>query len=604
MYQLGRNGGQNDTFISHNRSYISKNHIAIKIELKDVYDLKKSSIRLTIQSRASTVINGEKHKLDKNQDPYYKDYNENITMTFKDPEEKFTIEWVEFNIFISLNKEGEVLKVYNDGVDLRIVDDPFIATHYIKPLLVYDHLVVLAKGIPEIELEWLHVHTDAGELEGKPNLFLRGMSFIVKEDDTSKALLTLLGANIISYDNESKLKSVLDSHPDYLVFDCRESKASQHILKSFPERIINEKSVLDALLDPDIQLYKDIRVSQSPQRKRRKYNKPNILGYFDSLMSQGSQDRESSELEEKPIDKRIMEKESTEKKSTEKKSTVEKSTEKKSTERKPIPTEKESKPINPPQIQNESPIEIHQQNELTSPPIDKDRKRPNQESEHPSKKPKKEQSDSKPPKIGKFMPQYSFYEAVKATKGEAAGKILHDLGLDPEADHDEVNERLSNLAVVETMEVPPRKHVETDNNNNYEGRVNFKKFKKNIKLGSVVTRSFVGFTESNEESKPVPVGETNLDPEEKMAQDFNGVMNDISGYNPNQNDFQDEEEDPDENGFSFSLGRQNSGLFVEADSQTTEKPVTRTRKVQTKPVSEDDDDEDEDDVPKFTFSRR
>ena len=202
------------------------------------------------------------------------------------------------------------------------------------------------------------------------------------------------------------------------------------------------------------------------------------------------------------------------------------------------------------------------------------------------------------------MPQYSFYEAVKATKGEAAGKILHDLGFGPEVDHDEVNEKLSNLAVVETMEVPPRKHIETDNNN-YEGRVNFKKFKKNLKLGSVVTRSFVGFTESNEESKPVPVNEINLDPEEKMAQDFNGVMNDISGYNPNQNEFQEADEDSDENGFSFSLGRQNSGLFVEADSQKTEKPVTRTRKVQTKPVSEDDeDDEDEDDVPKFTFSRR
>lgn len=92
-----------------------------------------------------------------------------ITITFKEENAmSITIEWIPLNIcrytkqvMVNGNLDSnpltdELLKLFDNGIDLRIAKNPFYASHY---LTLSDHLsyglkVSLLRGIPILNTDW------------------------------------------------------------------------------------------------------------------------------------------------------------------------------------------------------------------------------------------------------------------------------------------------------------------------------------------------------------------------------------------------------------------------------------------------------------------
>lgn len=215
-----------------------------------------------------------------------------------------------------------------------------------------------------------------------------------------------------------------------------------------------------------------------------------------------------------------------------------------------------------------------------------------------------------PEKIGKFMPSISLIDAIRNTKEEQEQVVKKELGLD--GSDQPLDEKLKDLAIVELFEIKLRspKLAEAERTHlSFKGRKNFKRFNKNQKSKSALSRSFLDLEPITLDNKITfkseDQGDTDAttDLELNMTKDFDGLMDDVNGYQPQGPAFVEHDEKSDnEEGFSFGKGE---SLFVPADSQNS---PAKPRHIPIRKVSHggndnDDDDDDDDDEPRFAFSR-
>ena len=188
---------------------------------------------------------------------------------------------------------------------------------------------------------------------------------------------------------------------------------------------------------------------------------------------------------------------------------------------------------------------------------------------------------------------------------------------------DGLNENLSNLAIVETIDITIRRKEPVPNeisNNSYKERKNFKIFRKN-KLLPKERRHFIDMelVSVGDGVDNVLVENNTKDKEStqkqlKLMSDIGGVMGDVSGYKPYSISLEDDR-DRDVNSFSFGISNEpfhESTLSVpEDDSQNTPAPGNKRKDHETLNGTGDNDDDDDDDLdddddddqPKFAFSR-
>ena len=192
-------------------------------------------------------------------------------------------------------------------------------------------------------------------------------------------------------------------------------------------------------------------------------------------------------------------------------------------------------------------------------------------------------------KIGKFMPQVSFHEAVKRTKEKQTESIKKDLGLD--SIEDDISLQLVDLAVVEYVPlIRPKARGTQAPPTDYSGRKNFKSFKKVLKVELVSATTITEKHQMTIDYNSIP-----------EVANFAGEMPPVKGVEPRGilDQYYMEEDAP-----LFSFRNQepepNNSLFVsEDDSQvqaTNTNFATASKKIE-------DDDDDDDDQPRFAFRR-
>lgn len=216
--------------------------------------------------------------------------------------------------------------------------------------------------------------------------------------------------------------------------------------------------------------------------------------------------------------------------------------------------------------------------------------------------------------IGPFIPKVALKDAIQQTKTKATDAVREVLGINS----DDINEKLTNLAIIELVDLLKTKNSRVKSqaiNPAWSGKKNFKQFKKNIPLKSRVSRSFVDMDVVNADARipgkadmKISLGmQQELEIENRsrkqvvhLAHDFDGVMENINGYNP-----RNVESDNENDSFSF-LERPNEGLFVPEDSQ----PVIPTNnevnsnKIQRQLHIDSESESEDDDQPKFGFRRK
>lgn len=635
-YQLGRDRSEVErpNFIRVNEVYISKEHLLILVGQVTEMDNTngRTPLKVIIQSKAMTRINGEKLRLSNGEEPYGIDLesNDEVVMQFREDKIRIKIHWmplvlnfpqrVQIGGIIQANPVVEQLKKMADkGIDLRTTLDPEKATHYLaaNDSPTYGLRISLLRGISIVNEKWIDFvlqnqdnyeawfHIDTPDLlpastkeqyylysNLKRGGLLHNGVVLVLEPPTAKleTIVSSIGGKV-HYIDFSDLKSkdtstiitrlqlqkdIWGQQTTYLLHP----KAGGDVFTAISELVDSKAITLDDLFESvcscstlnlhqfEFRNLKRKADTQVSQSKRRRVKKVSKTEFFN--FSPAPSQIEPSSTERTQASNLVENDEQTQ-------------------------AEKDLKP---------NAIELSQ----TIPPEDNTMMlsdSPNQEASEPAQPtdtPKTENpvgpTHSEYKKIGKFLPPVSFHEAVRRTKEKQTESIKKDLGLD--SVEDEISLQLVDLAVVEYVPLirPKVKGTKTPPAD-YSGRKNFKNFKKialNVKVRLRV--ELVAATTITE--KPQTGIDYNSIPE---VANFAGEMPPVKGVEPRGilDQYYMEEDAPL---FSFRNQEPESSttLFVsEEDSQVAQ--ATNTNFASTSKVEDDDDDDDDDDQPRFTFRR-
>ena len=587
----------------------------------------KTPLKVIIQSKAMTKINGEKMRLSNGQEPYgidLKSKNE-VDMQFREDKIRIKIHWVplvlnfphrvQIGSTIQANPIVEQLKKLAEKIDLRTTQDPGKATHYIaaNDSPTYGLRISLLRGISVVNEKWidfvlqnqdnyeLWFHIDTPDLlpsstkeqfylfsNPKRGVLLHNCVVLVLESPTAKleTIVNSIGGTVhfidvtdLNPEDTSAFFSRLELQKDtwgqsttYLLHPkARDGLSAISDLTDFKTITLDDlfESVCNCStlnlhqfeLRKDVKRKADTQVSQSKRRRVKKISKTEFFNFS----SAPPQIERSSTKTQAPTR---------------------------------LPTDekkKKKKESNGIELSSQKPPEDN----TTMMMSDEDSV---QEAPEPAQ-PTTSHTENKPvqptpeyEKIGKFMPQVSFHEAVKRTKEKQTESIKKDLGLD--SIEDDISLQLVDLAVVEYVPlIRPKARGTQAPPTDYSGRKNFKSFKKvalNVRVRLKV--ELVSATTITEKHQMTI--DYNSIPE---VANFAGEMPPVKGVEPRGilDQYYMEEDAP-----LFSFRNQepepNNSLFVsEDDSQvqaTNTNFATASKKIE-------DDDDDDDDQPRFAFRR-
>ena len=140
----------------------------------------------------------------------------------------------------------------------------------------------------------------------------------------------------------------------------------------------------------------------------------------------------------------------------------------------------------------------------------------------------------KAPKIPKFAPKVSFADAVMQTKEKTKELWEKELGI--LEDSEGIAENLTNLAIVEVVDVPIRRRRRENNTVATTKGKNFKKFVKSVPMKRQKSRPHIDMVIEETTNMLLPKLKQKSKQKQKhtaMDEDFNGVMSDVRGYEPN-----------------------------------------------------------------------
>lgn len=602
-----------------------------------------------------------------------------ITITFKEENAMtITIEWIPLNIcrytkqiMVNGNLDSnpltdELLKLFDNGIDLRIAKNPFYASHY---LTLSDHLtyglkVSLLRGIPILNTDWTDFIMENKEnfdkwlLELDPGEFLpfstKDNRYLMPNKERSKLLSSSM--IVIFHDTKDKLSKWISSLGGK-VFNADiseyyyEGKIDQNLLSTVKMKVREDecdKCFLMEFNDHDVKQYNQIEeaLNDFAQSNSSKIVTEAIL--YESVVNVSTNNLQGLNLEREL--KRSTSAEIVSSQPQRKRRKFKKVGITDFFDFKP-PIKTEVLPLDDSVDKNIADEQLKQNNmnsnsNLALPdsshtandndrsfvhadtPLSDSSNKDNEESNNTTHKRQIDDSTEEEPKlkkrkeekkIGKFIPQISLLDAIKSTKERAKENVREELGID-EKESDGLNEGLNNLAIVETIDISirRRKPVPYEINNSYKERKNFKIFRKNILLTNErktfidMQPIFVGdgvdnvFIENNTKDKE------STQKQLKLMNDIGELMGDVSGYKPYSISLEDAH-DRDVDSFSFGIRNEplhEPTLFVPEDEVQKEHDHTLTpgnkrndNETRNGPVDDDDDlGEDDDDDDQPKFA--
>ncbi|CAN3479778.1 hypothetical protein DICA0_E18976 [Diutina catenulata] len=476
----------------------------------EVNEARPDEVVVRVLSRAKSVINGDTYKLAKGESPQEHVRTDAFTVEFSAKEGSLSpvsVKSVPFKLChgsSTLAKLGVLPQAADSSeADYCLYDAPFP-----------DPQVAMARGKTVLTKEWLEyvkkkpykvgkwlLDLDITEFEGvepksSRSSLLKGYTAVVYDDKDAK-LVQAMGGRVIQDDIESRLAAT--TTPVFVV---------GRKMGDYPETARDQ--LLQSLLDVSTDKlrtfnYKkrDATPSETPEpsgrRKRRKYERKDKLHFFDI------------KTEEEPVVEQEL------------------------PEKQPSPAETEPQPEEPiPEASLQVPATPETQVEVPATPEEPIVKAEPSETvadeEVASKSPeprgiKRENStELAPAKRGKFTAKVSLVNAIKQAKAQAQDSFDRNYG----ESHDDLSNDLRDLVIVETVDVPIRHHTfqtAQSFNEAYQGRRNFKPFKKVQKSAPIMSRSFVvvgvvdaEVTETHEGLNPA------AETEEAMNHDFQGLF--------------------------------------------------------------------------------
>ncbi|KAI5964551.1 hypothetical protein KGF57_001043 [Candida theae] len=558
---------------------------------------RKTQLSLCVQSRAKTNVSGAILRLNKGESPREIDYtnSSSITITVEpdsDSEVKDTpinVEWVDVKLFVD-TKDEVVQELKQSGIDFAFVDTLSDATHFYTTQAIpnsADFKNAVVKGIPIVNDYWAKTiirkpnEVDKWLLKCDYSLYLPNENSAYLPEPKRK----LLDTKLISFEPIEWL--------DTTVVEKSEEDINAHVgtnefilinsFNVFGFQAVHEADLWNKVMSKMVDSIPTNRVkepessqkrpssaeTQSGSRKRRRYEKVDKLHFF------------SPSATSVPV---VESHEGTLKEKQDTKPSIGKLTPKTAP---PKPTKVEKAHNSPPPAPEEN---------LASP-------QPKIEvPENPKKRRNESFTAHKAPKIPKFVPKVSFADAVMQTKEKTKELWEREMGISEEPEG--VTQNLSNLAIVEVVDIPIRrsrsKYLNGADNVNTEGK-NFKKFVKSVPVKRQVTRPHIDMV--IEETTNLLLPKTKHNRQSTMDEDFNGVMSDVRGYEPNLF-VADDESDDESTTQPFFTSQTNTSSGDGIRGRRNHVPVNRVdRDDDAGDDDGDDDDDDEEDQPRFGFSR-
>lgn len=646
-FEIGRDCDESDgTSIRINHDYVSRKHLTITVEPPSagVYSSTMSILKITFKTRASTIVNGSKYKLAKGENQFDKEFTDSgINMSFKNQDQTITVKWELVNVYTD-DTESELLDAFNSGTDLRISKTPETADLIVSSTLS-DSLAATAmiQNIPIRTKDWIsYISGDPKGIYDEcdfaidnhssqtSDLFSSFLFFLPNGDTNLQAILERNGAtiddiNIIDSSSDGLRDKIKSQDRRPVIYSDNANKVIETLSSKLDIPVIGNKELFQAMktktfsietrkriaesVEPvsqesegiEITPSEDTVASQSQWRRRKRHKKVDNLAFMVPVEVPLSENEVSLEREEKQQNE-LEDEQVTVDSNSKKQSSQDKSAHQVSES---IPKESTSRAgVNSPVEEVNSPVEEGEKASKTSSGHEK-RKRITAsqflEIEDLEFNPDEDQKPVKRPKIKiEADINTSLFEAIKESKKATDEKIKEDLGLEENKD---IGSQMSNLAIVETVSLPMRKKQVIPENPMYQGRRNVKKFKKNMKLKSAVTRTFVEVKEGSNVQNLTEF-ERNAFSDHNDDSDASSNTGEILKSSGIDLESTNSQIRIPENDLFVSNETQSQDLDIPSNKPTPRRSqrVSNTNRPQVENSIDDDDDDDMDDMPKFAFT--
>lgn len=615
LYQVGRINDPSEHEIHLNELFISKRHMVISVgsvALGAASDT-RTPLKVTFQSKAKTVVDGRVFQLardgsdgaaivadDLGQDPA----QSQLEFRFKSGTLlRMTLTWVGLSVGrASPAHRSVLLDLFNRNIDLRIVADPALATHWLADNDGFDlgTAVALLRGAWLVGTQWapyvlLHVDRFADWLEPRTELLMPHLQRPQSLLPNGARALLLKGATMLSLwrgrgqaqtllnqwveclggelENvaEAELAEVCQRAKDtrcYLLSDAAEGKAAEWA-SALQCHVVTWDALYECVVKIDVSGLVAAQPGvpqieeESPKRRRlgaRRPKRVDRLAFFDLDLIPRLQTDEPGEasgpaelqppveLQSTPASQSPAPSTSAERGSGKDARAASEDSSSHPKRHQPHPVGAEPSPIAP----------VPQATALTPPVVTR-------------------QTIDRP----RFVPFVPFKDAVQQAKLKAEEAVRESLGLGLE-----MTDGISHLAIVETVDMPLRRPraatTDAANTTQWAGRRNFKHFHKNIAVRPRVSRAFVAMEAVGAEVRaPGASMETEL--EQQRRRQAAAVALDFG----------------DDDSFAFlSRPATSQSLFVSEDLQG---PAAASAAPAAPIVIDSDSDDDQ---PRFAFRKR
>lgn len=609
-----------------------KKYITITTGPSKIDSIDKTKLSIRFDSICTTTVNDVVYKLPlKQADPISHTFEDDKLVlkvnANKSERIQLHLAWVPVQVLVFSKRiqfEGQIqpsplprimTSLHAKGVDLRTVTDPLLATHYVtmSDFIDYNFQIAVLRGIPVVSTKWVDLienapHDATPWLQNPPReLLLSGTKHDYVFPNHDRRLL-LAGLHCLIYYEGAQLKHVRRLHSwlqclgcasvitldikelnreswslfgseSLYLFSCIDDSSSGDIFRARANvatdlwRAVVDVDILELQISARDSLFPDPVAKEEPEslrltqrRKRRRVERVNDTDFFlfsqissqpvpESLDITAASEGDPKGLELVPpldVD------EVTETNATQTPQEVTKST--------------GSHIKNSFESTTETPFGISQV-KTGKENREKRKEEISGETAEIEPLPKKQKVEEK-----WIVPQVSLAEAVLSTRKRAENDAKKEF------EFDDIGSQLEKLVVVEDIDLSRKKEsVPLVSIALYNGRKNFKKFKKTGKLVHSFTRTFLDLEDDN--SNEIHFSDLQTAPPkqpifERVRLDFAKEMDNVKGYQPSQL-FVAEDEDGDDGETTFSF---------------LARPKAATR------AQADDSDDDDDDFA-FKFSR-
>lgn len=609
---------------------VPKTYISISVGDSVLASDLKSPISITFESICKTTVNGELYRLASRDDSSFtKEFtDDNLLLTVnahKTNRIRIKIDWIPLNVMPFSKKieyNGEIQEsplprlleeMHSSGIDIRMCSDPLLATHY---LTLSDHVdyalqIAVLRAIPVVTTawtdfiqrtphmveEWLFQPRPEFLLPNTANdyvfpnaartFLLSGKSIVLCYQERLKHLsrleawVKILGCNSIQLLNiNDSVSSITKIHAEFTAEDkyafsvdsdeniCREKfkdlNTSQDLWTSVITLSTLNLKPLKKIDKSDVVTSKNEESTPkfSQRRKRRKVERVSETDFFQfshPSSSYPAQEADSLRINE-VLEETFVPVES------------------KEVER----LNNESLEANNARSQNSKPPPISQAKSIElGDEAEKDISHTNEHT--PKEQAPIEPVNDEGPALKKMktsknsnwiVPQVSLAEAIRTTKEESDKSAKRDTLVD------NVDGELQKLVLIEEVELVVRRRQKQvpEVDSRYEGRPNFKAFKRKTNTASNVTRTYLQLFDDNSLSEMRFIGDAAASVEQapkRILQDFELEMDRVRGFQPlisqlfvdeasDESDTGDAEED---GGFSFLRRRRSADTHMTGENQ-------------------------------------